>query len=262
MSTATTQTIRTCECGCGQPTSLARQDDPRRGHTKGQPVRFVAFHHHRVRTQKETCEIEGCTSPHQARGWCAKHYRRWQKTGSPTAVRGNPITARPVKDRLVERIGKGAANGCWVWGGNLSDGYGTIAYLGRTQYVHRLMYELERGAIPAGLQLDHLCRNRACCNPAHLEPVTGRENLWRGVAPCILFNRTGYCQRGHDVSVAGVYVTPKGKQQCRAYMNLRQRRRRANERAERADASVCGHCGAPVPPNAAGCKGCGAPIGP
>lgn len=70
-------------------------------------------------------------------------------------------------------------SGCWNWvGGQSSDGYGVWSLRGAvTRRAHRIMYERHKGPIPQGLQLDHLCRNRLCVNPDHLEPVTNRENI-------------------------------------------------------------------------------------
>lgn len=71
--------------------------------------------------------------------------------------------------------------GCWLWLGALDrHGYGRRTIAGRQHQVHRLVYEEAKGAIPAGCDLDHLCRNPRCVNPAHLEPVTTAENIRRG----------------------------------------------------------------------------------
>ena len=71
--------------------------------------------------------------------------------------------------------------GCWVWTGEiLEHGYGRVSWGPHRYPAHRVAYELYVGPIPEGMQLDHLCRNRRCVNPAHVEPVTCRENLLRG----------------------------------------------------------------------------------
>lgn len=80
-------------------------------------------------------------------------------------------------------------NGCVEWTGKrLRGGYGMVGSGGfgskrRTLYVHRVVYQMWRGPVPPGLELDHLCRNKACCNPLHLEPVTRSVNVRRGLAP-------------------------------------------------------------------------------
>jgi hypothetical protein len=96
----------------------------------------------------------------------------------------NP-THGTLPERLMRRVTK-RADGCWVWGGaHDPTGYGVIfgtldggRY--RKLYTHRVAYTVHVGPIPDGRDLDHLCRNRWCCNPEHLEPVTRRENLLRG----------------------------------------------------------------------------------
>ena len=79
--------------------------------------------------------------------------------------------------------------GCWEWQGALNDGYGIVGRDGTTRRVHRVVYEALVGPIPNGMDLDHLCRNRRCCNVLHLEPVTRRENLARGIGPAVTRQR-------------------------------------------------------------------------
>src|SRR5579875_211929 len=71
---------------------------------------------------------------------------------------------------------------CWLWTGAVtSSGYGSVGHSGRARSTHRLAYELLTGDIPSGLTIDHLCRNKLCCNPKHLEPVTIGENVRRSL---------------------------------------------------------------------------------
>ncbi|OBK92611.1 hypothetical protein A5646_03270 [Mycobacterium sp. 1245499.0] len=71
---------------------------------------------------------------------------------------------------------------CWTWTAASTNGYGSVCYQKRTWSTHKLSYTLLVGPVPNGLTIDHLCRNKLCCNPAHLEPVTNTENLRRGRA--------------------------------------------------------------------------------
>jgi HNH endonuclease len=88
---------------------------------------------------------------------------------------------KSLLDKLEDKILVG--DGCWEWTGARKDnGYGTVSHPGRrTANAHRVVYELLEGPIPEGLDLDHLCRNRGCVKPGHLEAVTRKENLNRGV---------------------------------------------------------------------------------
>jgi HNH endonuclease len=95
------------------------------------------------------------------------------------------------------------ATGCWVWKRSVTpSGYGHLRDSGRMQYAHRVYYERSRGVIPAGLQLDHLCRNRRCVNPEHLEPVTGHENTLRGDTIAARRKAQTHCIRGHPFDEA------------------------------------------------------------
>ena len=93
-------------------------------------------------------------------------------------------------------------DGCWIWATGLSAaGYGRIRWDGELVYAHRLMYESLIGPIPEGLEIDHLCRNRACVDPAHLEPVTHRVNLLRGDVGAFNAAKT-HCPQGHPYDEA------------------------------------------------------------
>lgn len=108
-----------------------------------------------------------------------------------------------LHDRLFSRVTKDSNSGCWNWTGALSHGYGLMAIgNGRQRLTHRLSYELLVGPIPTGLELDHLCKNTACLNPAHLEPVTRAENLRRSDSWGGRNSRKTHCPRGHQL-IAG-----------------------------------------------------------
>lgn len=99
---------------------------------------------------------------------------------------------------------------CWPHRGALNpNGYGSA---GLGNQVHRLAYEALVGPVPAGLELDHLCRNRACYNPAHLEPVTHAENMRRAV---IARNGGDQCPHGHPYDEPNTYRSPSGRRVCR-----------------------------------------------
>lgn len=111
---------------------------------------------------------------------------------------------------------------CWLWTGSRSrSGYGQLAMKPHSPALaHRIAYQMVKGFIPAGMQLDHLCRNRACVNPDHLEPVDNRTNTLRGVGPTAINAAKTHCKRGH--SLADAYVS-KGMRYCRTCALEKQR---------------------------------------
>ena len=121
---------------------------------------------------------------------------------------------------------------CWNWrGGCNGNGYGRFCYHGQ-RCAHRLAYELLVGPIPEGMQLDHLCRNRRCVNPAHLEPVTCRENILRGGSLAAQRARRTHCKRGHPLAGDNMY-TWKNHRWCKACMALHLRNWRGRCAARR-----------------------------
>ena len=176
-----------CECRCGQPAPIASRTHPARGWVKGQPLRFV-------------------------RGHSRRH--------------------GPIRDRLLARtvVRPGSAlqiDGapCWEWtGATARGGYGQIRLAGRMVYVHRVAYEIWLGPVPGsaagamrgdGLDVDHLCRNRLCVNPAHLEAVTSWVNNVRSLSPSAVNAAKTHCIRQHKFSEMNTYVRADGSRDCR-----------------------------------------------
>ena len=122
---------------------------------------------------------------------------------------GNLHWKRRAWDKVV------MGDNCWYWSGAHNGlGYGQFQTGPRasreTFYSHRFVYEELRGPIPEGLELDHLCRNPGCCNPAHLEPVTHQQNMKRSKAATKMS-----CKRGHDWSDPyNVYIRKDGRRWC------------------------------------------------
>jgi|SRR5271166_1894912 len=128
MSTVITQKPKLCQCGCGEPTLIAKKTRSSIGHIKGEPIAYINGHNRR-KSVRYVIEARGYRTP------------------------------------------------CWIWQLGLSVwGYATE----NSKSVYKVMYEEAHGPVPKGLQLDHLCRQKDCINPEHLEPVTCAVNVQRG----------------------------------------------------------------------------------
>lgn len=111
---------------------------------------------------------------------------------------------------------RGNATDCWPWASVRRDGYGRAYLDGRHQLAHRAVYERLVGPVPEGKELDHLCRNRRCVNPAHLEPVTRRVNVLRGVSPAALAAQQTHCLNGHPFVEGSFFARPgRNERICR-----------------------------------------------
>lgn len=176
------------------------------------------------------CAVFDCGRPPAKRGLCVQHYKRFRRYGDATV--GGPIK-RYAKgsphDRLMRYVDRADhPDTCWEWVGGVStQGYGRLG----DGYAHRISYEVMVGPIPDGLELDHLCRNRRCINPNHLEVVTAAENTRRGMSPSMVVRRNRTCSHGHTLSGGNLYIRKSGGWQCRTCKRLRMRTYSRQKRA-------------------------------
>lgn len=138
---------------------------------------------------------------------------------------------RSILERFWDKVEHCEAGKCWPWiAARQHQGYGAFWMGGRMVPAHRAAYMLLVGPIPDGLVIDHLCRNQACVNPAHMEPVTNAENLRRGNpgAPALMAAKT-HCKFGHPLSGENVYEHSfrlHGRRQCKTCSRARARAQR------------------------------------
>jgi hypothetical protein len=135
----------------------------------------------------------------------------------------NHHSRRPLAERFWAKVDK--TDSCWIWtAGTDRKGYGVFNAPGAysTRAAHRIAYMLTVGEIAAGMDLDHLCRVPACVNPEHLEPVTRRENVLRGVGVSAQRARQTHCKRGHEFTPENTRVskTRPGSRSCRTCRRL------------------------------------------
>jgi HNH endonuclease len=135
------------------------------------------------------------------------------------------FTTQNIHDRLMSLVELVTESGCWIWMSSCHPkGYGMIWFNGMGRTAHRVSYENFVGPIPNGMTIDHLCRVRCCINPAHLEAVSNRTNVLRGIGVTAVNHRKTHCVRGHEFSEENTYHQGGNIRwrQCRACERLRQ----------------------------------------
>jgi hypothetical protein len=157
------------------------------------------------------CMMDGCEGALEARGLCQKHYLRQWKYGDPNTVLAPTIThGLSIAERLEFHSKLNPDTGCIEWQGSLGgNGYARleIAPDRRRQQAHRLAYEINVGPIPDGMVIDHLCRNRKCINHKHLEVVTIKQNVLRGIGISAKNANKTHCLKGHPLSGDNLSIT-------------------------------------------------------
>lgn len=170
------------------------------------------------------CLIEDCgrTVHYLKGGWCKRHYQIWYRTGSTTLQ-----PRLTVEQRFWRKVSLG--DGCWEWLASITaDGYGQFnKQHAKPVPAHRYCYELLVEPVPAHLQMDHLCRNRSCVNPDHLEPVPGWVNNMRSNSVTARNARKTHCRHGHEFSLENTYLRPAGGRTCITCRELNKQRYRA-----------------------------------
>lgn len=187
------------------------------------------------------CAVEDCETGQHAKGFCVTHYGRTLRHGDPLAGGRLIRRSRPTIEGFWAQVEKNGPipehrpelGPCWIWTGRPGkEGYGSARLPGFRQQMgsHRAAWYLTHGSFPELPHLDHLCRVRPCCNPAHLEPVTAAENNRRSRSPAALNQQKTRCKNGHEFTVANTRINADGSRTCRKCVAARARQYR-RERA-------------------------------
>lgn len=177
------------------------------------------------------CEFESCEAKVKHRGRCGKHYRLLLLGGDRLVKRA--VTS--AEERFWSKVNKsgplplhgGVPGPCWQWtAGKIPSGYGSFHTAPLRQAApHRYAWEALRGPIPDDLTIDHLCRNKLCVNPDHLEVVTRGENTLRAVDIGAKNRGKTHCIKGHEFDRDNTRITPNGRRRCRTCDSHRERNR-------------------------------------
>ena len=137
-----------------------------------------------------------------------------------------------IETRLLDKISPEPNSGCWLWLGAMTGNrYGSIKFKQKSAPVHRVSYTVFKGEIPAGFEIDHLCRVKCCINPDHLEAVLHKVNLLRGKSPSANNARKTHCSHGHAFTPENTYIQPSnGGRLCRICKRILKAQHRIRQR--------------------------------
>ncbi len=162
------------------------------------------------------------TAPELARAYL----RLREALASCNCKDGKPVDIEERFNALHEKT-----DGCWKWIGSTNGrGYGQMSVRNRPKAAHRVSYELHKGPIGKGYQIDHLCRNRGCVNPEHLEAVSQRDNVLRGVGSGAINAKKTHCAKGHPYSGDNLIKTLSGQRKCRTCQSAYKKEKRQRAR--------------------------------
>ena len=143
------------------------------------------------------------------------------------------VVDEKTMDRFWAKVQAEPNSGCWLWEASVTnDGYGNFYVPGKPMTAHRFSYEVHRGLVPPGLEIDHLCRIRNCVNPDHLEAITHLENIRRGTPGRYNLYKT-HCPQGHPYRGDNLYSGFNGDRRCRICSRVNARRGNARAKLKR-----------------------------
>lgn len=184
-----------------------------------------------------SCSFPGCDRPRHCKALCCAHYqqRKMGRSLRPLFQTQRPFGSLPRLRFVESPCPRPDLEGpCLLFQGGKVNGYGKLSFNGQRMSAHRYCWEKERGPIPAGLEIDHQCRNRACCHVAHLRVVTRKVNATENVVGSgwQLQAAKTHCKNGHPFDETNTRVC-RGRRHCRACRNRIIAKRRADARQAR-----------------------------
>jgi hypothetical protein len=168
----------------------------------------------------------------------AKRQNERQNTGGNMTQENQPVKFKLLKPalssfgaRFWSKVNQLNEGDCWEWLGTKRGGYGLFKLNKRHQQATRVAYQLTHGPLLSHLELDHLCKNKGCVNPAHLEPVSHRENVLRAEGPTSINAKKTHCISGHPLDGFNLYRSPNtGSRQCRTCTNISRKKYKLNHK--------------------------------